>query len=328
MSDIENEFGDEEEKLILEGTFVEKDIKDDDEVEQVEEAEVEEEDSSSKKKKSDEYDDKKRKEKKKKSSRKEMKKSKRSSTTKDIEGDIFGDEDEAQEDDGEVIEGEEIPEEGEEDLEYDRKKNRFNEQLNSDDDMRDDEEEEDIKEVISEPIDLVHINTPRVPPVKLMKLKLLNILGIQPKPFDPLTFEEDEDTFEEVGGKQRSNVESVIRWRWGLDDNGRPIKESNTRLVKWSDGSCHLFIGSEVLEVREQELGGDHFYVYSSQDSFIECEGKIDSRMNIRPTDIRSKVHQRLSESIAGRTKKVSKIKSIQTTMDPEKEKELREKVY
>ena len=30
------------------------------------------------------------------------------------------------------------------------------------------------------------------------------------------------------------------------DGSGKAIRESNTRLVKWSDGSTQLFIGDEV----------------------------------------------------------------------------------
>eukprot|EP01133_Synstelium_polycarpum_P018951 gene18951-22679_t len=133
----------------------------------------------------------------------------------------------------------------------------------------------------------------------------------------------DEDVDE--SGK-RSNVESVIRWRWVMDNHGRAARQSNTRLVEWEDGSQHLYIGTEVLEMKEQELGGEQFYIYSQQDGFIECEGKLDARVNFRPTNIHSKVHKRLSESVMTRTKKVSKIKSIQTNVDPELEKEERER--
>ena len=32
-------------------------------------------------------------------------------------------------------------------------------------------------------------------------------------------------------------VENTMRWRIGFDENGKAIKESNARMVKWSDGS-------------------------------------------------------------------------------------------
>ncbi|EFA80186.1 RNA polymerase II complex component [Heterostelium album PN500] len=190
-----------------------------------------------------------------------------------------------------------------------------------DDGMAEGEEEEE-KDVIGPPINLVHINKDPLPRrSKLMKLKVLNILGIQPQPFSIKTFNEDEPV-----ERRKSNVESVIRWRWGVGEGGVEMKESNTRFVRWEDGSSHLFIGNEVLEVKEHELGGDHIYIYSSQDGFLECEGKLDSRLNIRPTDITSKVHRRLAESATSRSKKVGRIKTIQTTIDPEKDKEAKER--
>ncbi|KYQ90511.1 RNA polymerase II complex component [Tieghemostelium lacteum] len=191
----------------------------------------------------------------------------------------------------------------------------IDEELNSEDD----EVEEEVKELIKPPLNLVHVNAKTIPQNShIMKLKLLNILGIQPKPFDPSTYDDDESE-DIVQDRKSFNLESVIRWKWGLDSNGRPIKESNTRLVQWSDGSCHLFIGSESLELKEHELNTEQFYVYSSHDGFIECEGKVNSRVTIRPTNIRSKVHQRLSKDIQDKTKKVGKIKSVQAG-DPETE--------
>ncbi|EGG23134.1 RNA polymerase II complex component [Cavenderia fasciculata] len=185
------------------------------------------------------------------------------------------------------------------------------------------QEVEELKEVIRPPVHLTHIDSTPLPKAKIMKLKVLNILGIQPIPFHPKSYEKDEEIAERG---RPSNVESVIRWRWALDQHGRPTKESNTRLIQWSDGSTHLFIGNEALEVKEHELAGDQFYVYNKQDNFIECEGKVDSKIAIRPTKVRSKAHMRLRESIASRTQKSAKIKSIVTTVDPEKEKVQRER--
>ena len=55
----------------------------------------------------------------------------------------------------------------------------------------------------------------------------------------------------------RGYVHNMIRWRYQLneqgemkrDEHGEAIRESNTRLVKWSDGSYTLHVGQEVLEV-------------------------------------------------------------------------------
>lgn len=49
-------------------------------------------------------------------------------------------------------------------------------------------------------------------------------------------------------------VENTIRWREVTDDEGNVLKESNARLVKWSDGSFSLHLGSEIFDVYKQPL--------------------------------------------------------------------------
>jgi RNA polymerase-associated protein LEO1 len=57
----------------------------------------------------------------------------------------------------------------------------------------------------------------------------------------------------------RGYVNNMIRWRYkyspdddtqiSRDGDGNPLRESNTRLVKWSDGTYTLHVGQELLEV-------------------------------------------------------------------------------
>lgn len=49
-------------------------------------------------------------------------------------------------------------------------------------------------------------------------------------------------------------VENTIRWRDVLDDEGNTKKESNARIVRWSDGSYSLHLGSEIFDVYRQPL--------------------------------------------------------------------------
>ena len=89
--------------------------------------------------------------------------------------------------------------------------------------------------------------------------KLPNLVGINSKPFNTQTHDHEEE--EEY---YRGYVHNMIRWRYKYnsndggedgehellrDANGDPVRESNTRLVKWSDGSYTLHVGQEVLEV-------------------------------------------------------------------------------
>ncbi|KTF91639.1 hypothetical protein cypCar_00019727 [Cyprinus carpio] len=78
---------------------------------------------------------------------------------------------------------------------------------------------------------------------ELYFVKLPNFLSVEPRPFDPQYYEdefEDEEMLDEEGRTRlKLKVENTIRWRTRRDEEGSEIKESNARIVKWSDGRPH-----------------------------------------------------------------------------------------
>ena len=83
--------------------------------------------------------------------------------------------------------------------------------------------------------------------------KLPNIVNINPEAFDKITYEAEEEEKQYNG-----YVHNMIRWRYVKDpvtgellrdERGKLKRESNTRIVKWSDGSLTLHVGTEVFEV-------------------------------------------------------------------------------
>ena len=58
-------------------------------------------------------------------------------------------------------------------------------------------------------------------------------------------------------------VENTIRWRYGKDQEGNEIKESNARIVKWSDGSLSLHLGNEIFDIFKMPIEGlqNHLFV-------------------------------------------------------------------
>jgi len=85
-------------------------------------------------------------------------------------------------------------------------------------------------------------------------VKLPNLVGINTTPYNFKTH--DAKSEEEY---YQGYVHNMIRWRYKYDedtgelqreeDSDMLVRESNTRLVKWSDGSYTLHVGKEVLEV-------------------------------------------------------------------------------
>lgn len=89
-------------------------------------------------------------------------------------------------------------------------------------------------------------------------VKLPNFLSVEPRPYDAETYEdevdEEENLDEEGRARLKLKVENTMRWRTSFDKEGNAYQESNTRMVKWSDGSLSLFLGSEVFDVYRQPL--------------------------------------------------------------------------
>ena len=89
-------------------------------------------------------------------------------------------------------------------------------------------------------------------------VKLPNFLSIESRPFDAKDYEEeieDDDTLDEEGrARLKLKIENTIRWRIGYDEEGHTKRESNAKMVRWSDGSYSLHLGSEIFDVSKQTL--------------------------------------------------------------------------
>ena len=78
----------------------------------------------------------------------------------------------------------------------------------------------------------------------------------------------DEEMTQDEEGRARLKlkVENTIRWRYGIDkETGQPKKESNARVVRWSDGSLSLHLGSEIFDVHKQPLQSDFNHLFIRQ---------------------------------------------------------------
>ncbi|KAK8791238.1 hypothetical protein WA171_002186 [Blastocystis sp. BT1] len=139
-------------------------------------------------------------------------------------------------------------------------------------------------------------------PEKTHLLRLPAAFGIQEKPFDRTTYSEQEELAELVEKKRTSRAEALIRWRWKKDSNGivirdargKPIRESNARIVKWSDGSYQLLIGDDnVIDLQLQDNAENSQFVVAvekavnedteRESEMLEVESHLSSRMVFSP---------------------------------------------
>ncbi|XP_031492259.1 protein LEO1 homolog [Nymphaea colorata] len=183
---------------------------------------------------------------------------------------------------------------------------------------------------VGPPLDLeIPLRPPPALPNKMNMIRVSNIMGIEPKPFDPKTYvEEDVFVTDESGSKKRIRLEdNIVRWRNVRNRDGTLSYESNARFVKWSDGSLQLLIGNEVLDISVQDARHDQTHLFLRHDKgILQSQGRLLRKMRFMPSSLSSKSHRLLTALVDSRHKKVYKVKNCITDIDPEKEKEEKEK--
>lgn len=104
-----------------------------------------------------------------------------------------------------------------------------------------------------------------------------------------------------------------------MDDDGNMVKESNTRIVKWSDGSMSLHLGNEIFDVYKQPLQGDHNHLFIRQGTGLQGQAVFRTKLTFRPHSTESFTHKKMTMSLADRSQKTSGIKILtQVGYDPD----------
>eukprot|EP01090_Pellita_catalonica_P010980 TRINITY_DN22451_c0_g1_i1.p1 TRINITY_DN22451_c0_g1~~TRINITY_DN22451_c0_g1_i1.p1 ORF type:complete len:363 (-),score=100.84 TRINITY_DN22451_c0_g1_i1:49-1137(-) len=168
---------------------------------------------------------------------------------------------------------------------------------------------------------------PRFPDdAKLYFVKLPNIVGIEHRPFDAINFSTETDEKQ----LKSMNPETVVRWRNEFDERGRPKRESNARIVRWSDGTIQLVIGGkEFMDVNLLDIRKENQQIFRRQKGSIHCHGVLSHKLFISPSSIHSQAHQKFTRAIANKSsqgKRKIKLVSIPTE-NPEEVKRRQEQV-
>ncbi|XP_024151768.1 RNA polymerase-associated protein LEO1 [Oryzias melastigma] len=158
---------------------------------------------------------------------------------------------------------------------------------------------------------------------ELYFVKLPNFLSVEPRPFDPQYYEdefEDEEMLDEEGRTRlKLKVENTIRWRAKRDEEGNETRESNARIVKWSDGSMSLHLGNEVFDVYKAPLQGDHNHLFIRQGTGLQGQAVFKTKLTFRPHSTDSATHRKMTLSLADRCSKTQKIRILPMAgRDPE----------
>lgn len=143
-------------------------------------------------------------------------------------------------------------------------------------DDRDDEsdEEEDQHQrpqrPIGPPLQLTAelVDLPARDSIRLVRLS--NILGLDPQPYDSNIFQVSQEYYVDEQGTRRIKLTNQLRWREATDDDGQPIRQSNARFVQWEDGSWQLLLGDEVLDVKELDMQQDNSFLFVRHQGVIQ----------------------------------------------------------
>ncbi|XP_064393046.1 RNA polymerase-associated protein LEO1-like [Halichondria panicea] len=154
-------------------------------------------------------------------------------------------------------------------------------------------------------------------------VKLPNFLSVETRPFVPDLYEdegEDDDVLDEEGRTRlKLKVENTIRWRYSMDEAGNEVRESNARIVRWTDGSMSLYLGGEIFDINKQILSGEYSHLFVRQGTGLQGQAVFRNKLTFRPHSTDSQTHRKMTLSIADRFSKAQKIRVLPAVgRDPE----------
>ncbi|KAG8801540.1 hypothetical protein FRC17_006615, partial [Serendipita sp. 399] len=214
---------------------------------------------------------------------------------------------------------------------------------------------------------LPNLGVPRSSDGKVWMLRLPHYLKYSTAPFHPDTYRSvmDEEDQETQGSSQqaqaaaaalRLEVTNTMRWRWIKTEDGGMARQSNTRIVKWDDGTMSLQLGDEFWDIAttedqpqpsgsttitptpsqslsQQHAGGggggghrpqgvSYLVTQHGDQGLLQVEATVTGQMYLRPVGTHSETHRRLVKAVAERHWKVSKLRFASEKMLIEAEKE------
>lgn len=192
---------------------------------------------------------------------------------------------------------------------------------------------------------------PRLQPTdgKAWHLKLPAYVNIESRPYEPEfyreTIDHDEDPQDNIAAKGKMiGVRNTVRWRWATGGDGKPVRESNARMLRWSDGSVSLQLGNDLFDLAtsygttlarpqdpssskaEQKSGSTEttfLCVEAGEERVLVTERAIAGQLSLVPTSMDSKTHRELVRHVGAQHTKHSRVKILNDLKDQDKVNEL-----
>ncbi|KAG0146707.1 hypothetical protein CROQUDRAFT_510987 [Cronartium quercuum f. sp. fusiforme G11] len=190
---------------------------------------------------------------------------------------------------------------------------------------------------------------------KYWDLRMPNFLSLESQAFSDQKFlDEPDETNENEEEKASTGIlpdSNTIRWRWVRGPDGKAVKQSNTRVVVWSDGSRSLQVGSEFFDMvfipdnqqtntlshlsktasQQPQSTSDPFsatqgltylFVRQGDSQVLEAQTSITGQISLRPYSLNSLTHRSLvANRTMNKTYAQRQTRLTTVTVDPEKQK-------
>ena len=173
-----------------------------------------------------------------------------------------------------------------------------------------------------------HVST--TPSDLLYLIKMPHFLGISSNVWMGV---EDEKDVENSNSSQGLGVEKVVRWRYkpsamaggilaglqnGAIDAESVPKESNTRLIRWSNNTFSLIIGNEMFAVSTSSVSNQALYQPHPTEGIFTSSHIPTQSLTFTPNDLHSLTHKKLVHSIAKKHTKQARTKQMDSFVNPE----------
>lgn len=138
---------------------------------------------------------------------------------------------------------------------------------------------------------------------EVMEAKFNVMTGVQPKAYDKDSYKPEETTIIK-NDKNQDEVKEVpfinyIRWRnINSEEKGAKskstlkVKESNARIVEWSDGSMQLIIGEENFDIILSNMDNVRFGLRDEDNQMILINKPVRQRMLLTPSEYSSSLRK------------------------------------
>ncbi|KAL1747922.1 Leo1-like protein-domain-containing protein [Schizophyllum fasciatum] len=208
-------------------------------------------------------------------------------------------------------------------------------------------------------VSLPNLPLPRSSDGSTWVVRMPNFLTLDTKPFHPDTYEGPENEMAHSAASIREQslsiklkVENTIRWRWAKNSMGEDVRQSNSRIIRWSDGSLSLRLGKELFDIQQtvdnsaattrQTMGGassqratqgppaqptrpqglTYLVAQHKHSQVLQSETPITGFMSLTPSDMQSESHRLLVSAVSQKRNKSVRVRMApDPTVDPEREK-------